>query len=257
MKKTTIDQLAALTGKFDDLNPGVRPRDTITILGGELPKKPVYVNKKPRVPIDDRYVIYMLISIMFFMMLVGTMILTRQIAFVQHNLELHILAEPAQTASTPTVEVTQAVYPEPVSTVSKPQGLYIPPEASAFKTWMDYRKISDRSSAQWKLQQLCDTNTQGFREYDGCYIVAVGSFYSSNRIGKRLVITFDTGESIQAIVGDVKMDEDVVNGQYHKDNGNLIEFIVDKKVMDPTVLNCGDVSSLGLAGKVVSIVEVG
>lgn len=242
------------------MNKQIKPfePDGIKMFDEGLPSRPLFSGKKkePRIPRDLSIALIITMGVAFVIMP------WLSIRINWNTSKILDLSDKVYAIETrmPKLDIAAIVVtptPKPTLTPApENHGLFIPPEASAFKTWMDYRKISDRSSAQWKLQQLCETNALGFRTYDGCYIVAVGSFYS-NRIGKRLVITFDTGESIQAIVGDVKRDEDVIDGQYHEDNGNLIEFIVDKQVMDKKVLNCGDVSSLGLAGKVIEILEVG
>jgi hypothetical protein len=125
-----------------------------------------------------------------------------------------------------------------------------------FKTYMDYRKIKDKTSKQWNLQQLATTNEKGFRVFNGRYLVAVGSYYA-NEVGKELKITLDNGFVFYAMVGDIKMDIHTdANNQYVPINGNIVEFIVDTDKLDPLTKKLGDVSNSGLEGKIVMIEEV-
>ena len=95
------------------------------------------------------------------------------------------------------VEVEQIVYNE----------LELPEEADGkFKTYMDYRKITDKSSKQWELQQLAWTEERGFRKIGEHFLVAVGTFYA-DEVGKELLIEFEDGQRIKAIVGDIKQDK--------------------------------------------------
>lgn len=135
--------------------------------------------------------------------------------------------------------------------------LELPTEATGeFKTYMDYRKIKDKTSKQWNLQQLATTNEKGFRVFNGRYLVAVGSYYA-NEVGKELKITLDNGFVFYVMVGDIKMDIHTdANNQYVPINGNIIEFIVDIDKLDPITKKLGDVSNLGFEGKIVKIEEV-
>ena len=135
--------------------------------------------------------------------------------------------------------------------------LELPTEATGeFKTYMDYRKITDKSSKQWALQQLATTNEKGFRVFNGRYLVAVGSYYA-NEVGKELKITLDNGFVFYAMVGDIKMDIHTdANNQYVPINGNIVEFIVDTNKLDSMTKKLGNVSNLGFEGKIVRIEEV-
>lgn len=124
-----------------------------------------------------------------------------------------------------------------------------------FKTYMDYRTITNKSSKQWHLQQLATTNENGFRVFNDKYLIAVGSYYSKE-VGKEFRITLSDGITFNAIVGDLKMDKHTdSNNQYVPMNGNIIEFIVDIDKLDPLTARLGDVSNSGLKGKIVSIEE--
>lgn len=135
--------------------------------------------------------------------------------------------------------------------------LELPEEADGkFKTYMDYRKITNKNSKQWKLQEQAWTEGRGFRKIGEHFLVAVGTFYA-DEVGKELLIEFEDGQQIKAIVGDIKQDRhtDPTN-RYVPINGNIVEFIIDTEKLDPEVIRRGDVSWLGLNGKIKSIWEV-
>lgn len=135
--------------------------------------------------------------------------------------------------------------------------LSLPEESDgAFKTYMSYRAITDKSSKQWKLQKGAMTDDMGFRTLDGKYLVAVGTYYA-NECGKELRVTLDSDIIIQCVVGDVKQNIHTdSNNQYVPKNGNIIEFIVDTKKLDSLALKMGDVSYAGLPGRIIKIEEV-
>lgn len=135
--------------------------------------------------------------------------------------------------------------------------LELPTEATGeFKTYMDYRKITNKSSKQWALQQLAETDENGFRVFNGKYLVAVGTYYSKD-VGKEMRITLEDGKEINVMIGDIKQDIHTdKNNQYVPANGNIVEFIVDTDKLDPLTKKLGDVSNLGFEGKIVRIEEV-
>ena len=135
--------------------------------------------------------------------------------------------------------------------------LELPTEATGeFKTYMDYRKITDKTSKQWNLQQLATTNEKGFRVFNGRYLVAVGSYYSKD-VGKEMRITLEDGKKINVMIGDIKQDIHTdTNNQYVPVNGNIVEFIVDTDKLDPLTKKLGDVSNSGLEGSIIKIEEV-
>jgi len=180
---------------------------------------------------------------------------------VERELEVVTVYEPIFTEVSP--EPYQISEVEEIIDVQEDKELYtyntleLPTEATGeFKTYMDYRKITDKTSKQWNLQQLATTNEKGFRVFNGRYLVAVGSYYA-NEVGKELKITLDNGFVFYAMVGDIKMDIHTdANNQYVPINGNIVEFIVDTDKLDPMTKKLGDVSNLGFEGKIVKIEEV-
>ena len=125
-----------------------------------------------------------------------------------------------------------------------------------FKTYMDYRKITNKSSKQWALQQLAQTDENGFRIFNGRYLVAVGTYYAKE-VGKEMRITLEDGKEVRVIIGDIKQDIHTdKNNQYVPANGNIVEFIVDVDKLDPLTKKLGDVSNSGFEGEIAMIEEV-
>ena len=128
--------------------------------------------------------------------------------------------------------------------------LDIPTCNTEFKTYMDYRCITDKTSAQYELQQFAWTDEDGFRRIGDNYIVAMGTYYAEN-VGDRFRITLDTDNEITVIIGDIKQDAhtDYFN-QYtpiYDENGiffsgNVLEFIVDTDVLPKIPRRLGTVS---------------
>lgn len=180
---------------------------------------------------------------------------------IERELEVVTVYKPIFTEVSP--EPYQISEVEEIIDVQEDKELYtyntleLPTEATGeFKTYMDYRKIKDKTSKQWNLQQLATTNEKGFRVFNGKYLVAVGTYYATE-VGKELKITLDNGFVFYAMVGDIKMDIHTdANNQYVPINGNIIEFIVDIDKLDPKTKKLGDISNLGFEGKIVRIEEV-
>ena len=136
---------------------------------------------------------------------------------------------------------------------------------TSFKTYMDYRYITDTDSMQYKLQQNSWTDEDGLRRLGEAYMVAMGTYYA-DECGKTFEITFDTGEKILVVVGDIKADchTDKTNrySPVYDNNGNFIsanvlEFIVDTKAMSRHTKRLGTVEYCGnLQGNIVSIVAI-
>ena len=131
------------------------------------------------------------------------------------------------------------------------------PKNNSRKTYMDYRKITDTSSEQYKLQQNkdCYTTDTGLRKVNEYYCIAVGTYYSEN-IGDKLIVHMENGESFKAIVADIKDDKhtDRTNRRHRKD-GSVIEFIVDTKKLPELVRKMGDISYINeiFEGEIKSI----
>ena len=125
-----------------------------------------------------------------------------------------------------------------------------------FKTFMDYKTITDQTSTQWQMQQEAETNDDGLRILNDKYMVAMGTYYAEE-CGKEFRITLEGGEQIDVIIGDIKDNAHTdINNQYIPMNGNIIEFIVDTAKLDPITKQMGDISHSGFEGKIIKIEEL-
>lgn len=136
----------------------------------------------------------------------------------------------------------------------------IPNGDTSFKSYMDYRSITNTESKQYRLQQNAYTNDYGLRMYDDMYMVAMGSYYVSE-IGDIYRITLSNGTEFIAVAGDLKADRDTdINNQYHPmENGmrNVIEFIVDTKELNSKVRQSGTIGTYAeFDGNVISIERI-
>lgn len=141
----------------------------------------------------------------------------------------------------------------------------IPAYDTSFKTYMDYRCITNENSDQYKLQQLAWTDEDGLRRLGNAYLVAMGTYYTEE-CGKVFEIEFDTGEIITVVVGDIKADSHTdINNQYspvYDNEGNMIsanvlEFIVDTQEMARKAKRLGSVEiCANLQGNIKSITAV-
>lgn len=118
-----------------------------------------------------------------------------------------------------------------------------------FKSYMDYRAITNRKSRQWELQQDAVTK-DGFRIYKGFHMIAVTQRYGE--VGDIVIVTFEKS-ALFAIIGDTK-------GVGHDDcqserDGSIVEFIVDTRTLDPEIVRRGTVFTY--EGKVVDVVNYG
>lgn len=133
----------------------------------------------------------------------------------------------------------------------------VPSGNTSFKSYMDYRAITNKNSAQWDLQTKCWTDKDGLRRKGDYYVVALGSYYADH-IGDRFIITLDTGVEIPVIVGDLKADKhtDATNRYTLTEDGrkNILEFVVDTQQLPEMARKMGDISYVsGFRGNVRSI----
>lgn len=131
---------------------------------------------------------------------------------------------------------------------------------TSFKTYMDYRTITDTSSAQYDLQQHAYTDSQGIRRVDGDVCVALGTAYADS-CGERFEITLDSGNSFTAVVGDIKADchTDPSNRyvELWEGHGDMVEFIVETEELDDDIRLMGSIGEYDdYSGSVVSIVRL-
>ena len=113
--------------------------------------------------------------------------------------------------------------------------------SSGFKSYMSYKAITKKDSKQYKLQQLAHTDSQGFRKYEGQYIVAVGTGVGGT-VGQFIDIILENGTHIPAVIGDIKSDKDTDESNIFCHNGCCTELIVENKTLISSVKISGDCS---------------
>ena len=141
----------------------------------------------------------------------------------------------------------------------------IPNCDTSFKSYMDYRYITNKASDQYKLQLSAWTDNMGLRKVDDYYLVAMGTYYSDN-IGDKFRITLEGDKTFDVMIGDVKADihtdknnmySPVYNSNGSFKSANVIEFIIDKKTVSKKVKLWGDVSAYDeFAGNIVKIERI-
>ena len=147
--------------------------------------------------------------------------------------------------------------PEPQSAVEDRTGDFsISPYASDFKSYMDYRAITNTSSTQYKMQQEAYTDENGLRKIGEHFCVAMSTYYGN--IGDILYVETDKGASWTVILSDVKSDAHTDGThRYTVSNHCMMEFIVDTPAMSTSVKRSGTVNSLGFQGKICYIEKIG
>ena len=148
--------------------------------------------------------------------------------------------------------------------------LGVPNIQSWFKTWMDYRTITDKTSPQYKMVQNINNNwvyldDNGFmRAYgemdlgieDDYYLIALGSYYGK-QIGTKYKITTDTGRVFYGILADQKADVHTNYTHQYAGNNDVVEFIVDKYTLNSFVKQMGNANVyMPLNGNIKSIQRI-
>ena len=122
--------------------------------------------------------------------------------------------------------------------------VFLIPETTGFKSYMDYRYITNTSSKQYQLQSLnAYTGDYGIRMVGDRYCVAVGSGISTS-IGQYMDLILENGTIIPCIMGDAKADVDTDHTRIvTKLNNCVSEFIVDNDYLDSDAKYHGDMSA--------------
>lgn len=113
-----------------------------------------------------------------------------------------------------------------------------------FKSWMDYRTITDETSAQYTLQQNASTGLHGIRYYAGLPMVAIGTGWGAS-VGDYVIVQFENRVPLGCIVGDLK--QDIHTDSTHRwclVNGSVIEFIVDSDYISKTTKVTGSFTNV-------------
>ena len=145
--------------------------------------------------------------------------------------------------------------------------LGVPEIDSSFKTYMDYRCVTNTASAQYKLLRTwawCDgagfMRCSGERELgigDDYYCIALGSYYGTE-MGTKYRITTDTGNVFYGILADAKADCDTNRtNQYAIYNNDIVECLVYTPILIKDVKLMGSANVyMPLNGKIKSIERI-
>ena len=114
--------------------------------------------------------------------------------------------------------------------------------STGFKSFMRYTAITKKGSNPWKLQQWAHTDGEGFRIYEGRYLMALGTGTGA-KVGDYVDIVLANGTHIPAIMGDTKSDKHTDASNIFGVNGCCSEFIIDDNYLIQSVKTSGDCSN--------------
>ena len=114
---------------------------------------------------------------------------------------------------------------------------------NGMKTFMSYTTITNKTSNQYKLQQMAYTDEEGFRKVNNRYCVAIGTAFGAY-VGQIFDAELENGTIIECIVGDIKADKDTDKSNVFTSQGCCLEFIVDMKQLNGTIKTMGNCSML-------------
>lgn len=130
-----------------------------------------------------------------------------------------------------------------------------PAENDTRKSYMDWRKITRKTSKQYELQKDHGyTTSNGVRAANGRYCIALGSYYTQT-IGQYVDVVLENGIVLPCILGDVKQDIHTTNNHSIGLDGGVVEFIVDTRKLPELARKMGDVSYISNEWK-SNVVEV-
>lgn len=145
--------------------------------------------------------------------------------------------------------------------------LPVPAINSSFKTYMDYRTVTNKASAQYKLIHTWGWwDHMGFMRVDGerdlgitddYYMIALGQFYGTE-MGTKYRFTTDTGRVFYGILSDAKAYPEV-NGtnQYGLANKDIIECLVYTPMLRSDVKMYGSANVYSpLNGSIIKIERI-
>ena len=137
---------------------------------------------------------------------------------------------------------------------------------TSFKTWMDWRCITDKTSAQYNVIMnwgWCDEN--GFMRANGetslgindnYYLIALGSYYGTV-MGTKYKITTDTGNVFYGMLADAKADIHTNSTNQYAKNNDVVEFLVDTRYLKSDVKRMGSANvHMPLNGRIAKIEKI-
>ena len=137
---------------------------------------------------------------------------------------------------------------------------------TSFKTYMDWRCVTNIVSPQYKLiQEWGWSDEHGFMRASGerdlgieedYYLIALGSYYGTT-IGTKYRITTDTGNVFYGILADQKADAHTNSTNQYARNNDLVEFLVDTRYLRSDVKKMGSAGVFGpLSGHITGVERI-
>lgn len=160
--------------------------------------------------------------------------------------------------SNDSIKAEQLVYEETKDAENANQSLtevsYNVTDNYNFKSYMDYRCITNKKSKQWQIVSESAPDNNGLMMFENkYYCIALGSAFGN--VGDKMLIKLSNGKEFYAIKADAKADihTTIEKGKISAD-GSIAEFIIDKNNLNRTVRKMGNVSALdNFSGSIVSI----
>lgn len=172
-------------------------------------------------------------------LLIGLLVVVCVVDIKQQNKEIEVVIP--QTEYTATAGVVKAmndihadtrpiVKVEEVDLTQAPEPQWVEmdvPSNNSFKSYMDYRKVTDIKSEQYAFLQICEDSACGIMLSEGRYCIAVGSYYTTE-IGTRIDLVMENSSIVPCIVAECKNNDhtDTLNQQHLVDK-SVIEFVVN------------------------------
>ena len=122
-----------------------------------------------------------------------------------------------------------------------------------FKSFMDGCCITDDTSeAYWQIRKMYPDENGIYSEgpYKG---IAMASYYG--KVGDKFKITLESGESLLAVMTDIKAPEDIDENYSCKINGSLIEFVVATEWLPEEAIISGSLDYL-YPGQIIKIEKI-
>lgn len=126
-----------------------------------------------------------------------------------------------------------------------------------FKSYMDYRKITDDTSKQYELQQNNVTfNDYGIEMLNNRYFIAIGTGHGYF-VGDKVEVILEGEKILPCIVGEIKDDKDTDETNiYRTTDKSIIEFIVDETLVPSEVKLYGSFNIINdYNGKLFNIIK--
>lgn len=125
-----------------------------------------------------------------------------------------------------------------------------------WKPWARYTKITNKASAQYRLQQTATTADNGLRvvtDPNGIarYCIALAPQWAGGKaqdIGRCIDVYMVNGSVLHCVLADIKKPEHTKGGEgYYGSQGEVTEWIADQNKLPDIVRKSGNVSRIGEA----------